>query len=196
MSVSKLPKEKINFPILPIQDGVGFAHIPKLIGYCVGDDGTVWGCRQRGRPGKLNSKWHKMKLTPNVKSKYLTVSIGNNGKQSPIYVHLLVLESFIGPCPDGMECCHYDDDRGNNRLSNLRWDTRKNNSADAYRNEHMFVGEQHQCAKLTESQVLEAINLRKQDPKLWTYKVLGRRYKVHFNTIMFAVKGINWSHLQ
>jgi hypothetical protein len=32
-----------------------------------------------------------------------------------------------------MECCHYDGDPKNNRLENLRWDTRKANKADAIR---------------------------------------------------------------
>ena len=29
----------------------------------------------------------------------------------------LVLEVFVGPCPEGMECCHYDDDRTYNALT-------------------------------------------------------------------------------
>ena len=49
-------------------------------------------------------------------------------------VHVLVLESFIGPCPAGMEACHWDDDPSNNRLANLRWDTRSANTHDRVRN--------------------------------------------------------------
>lgn len=49
-------------------------------------------------------------------------------------VHRLVLEAFVGPCPPGMECCHLDDDGYNNRLENLRWDTRSANQLDAVRN--------------------------------------------------------------
>ncbi|SLH06239.1 NUMOD4 motif-containing HNH endonuclease [Mycobacteroides abscessus] len=48
-------------------------------------------------------------------------------------IHSLVLEAFIGPRPDGMECCHNDGDRSNARLSNLRWDTRSENTLDAVR---------------------------------------------------------------
>ncbi len=52
------------------------------------------------------------------------------GKGNRHAVHRLVLETFEGPCPDGMEACHGDGDRGNNGIENLRWDTRPNNSAD------------------------------------------------------------------
>lgn len=45
-------------------------------------------------------------------------------------VHRLVLEAFVGPCPDGMEACHGNDVPGDNRLENLRWDTKRANHAD------------------------------------------------------------------
>lgn len=48
-------------------------------------------------------------------------------------VHRLVLESFVGPCPDGMEVCHYDGDPANNRIENLRYDTRSANMFDRVR---------------------------------------------------------------
>lgn len=53
---------------------------------------------------------------------------GNKGTNAP--VHRLVLEAFVGPCPDGMEACHGNGVRDDNRLENLRWDTRKANVAD------------------------------------------------------------------
>lgn len=49
-------------------------------------------------------------------------------------VHLLVLEAFVGPRPMGMEGCHRDDDQSNNALSNLRWDTPRENKLDVVRN--------------------------------------------------------------
>lgn len=49
-------------------------------------------------------------------------------------VHRLVLEAFVGPCPDGMECCHNNGDSADNRLENLRWDTSSANKLDNVRN--------------------------------------------------------------
>lgn len=48
-------------------------------------------------------------------------------------VHRLVLEAFVGPCPDGMECCHNNGIPGDNKLTNLRWGTRIENAADVRR---------------------------------------------------------------
>lgn len=42
----------------------------------------------------------------------------------------LVLETFVGPRPDGMECCHNDGNPLNDRLENLRWDTKSANQLD------------------------------------------------------------------
>lgn len=49
-------------------------------------------------------------------------------------VHSLVLETFVGPCPVGMEALHDNDVRDDNRLSNLSWGTRSQNVLDSVRN--------------------------------------------------------------
>lgn len=43
----------------------------------------------------------------------------------------LVLETFIGPPKEGVECCHKDGNPCNNFVNNLYWGTSKENSADA-----------------------------------------------------------------
>jgi hypothetical protein len=49
------------------------------------------------------------------------------------YVHSLVLEAFVGPRPEGMDACHGNDVPWDNRLVNLRWDTRFANFVDRVR---------------------------------------------------------------
>lgn len=49
------------------------------------------------------------------------------------FVHRLVLEAFIGPCPSGMECRHLDGNPSNNRLENLLWGTPLENANDRRR---------------------------------------------------------------
>lgn len=63
----------------------------------------------------------------------MILSITINGQQRTVYVHQLVLFAFIGPRPEGFECCHHDGNFRNNELSNLRWDTSAANKADAKR---------------------------------------------------------------
>lgn len=45
-------------------------------------------------------------------------------------VHILVLEAFVGPRPDGYAACHNDGNVDNNHVSNLRWDTYSANNYD------------------------------------------------------------------
>lgn len=63
---------------------------------------------------------------------YLAVSV--NYKHH--YVHRLVLETFVGPCPEGMECDHVNRDRSDNRLQNLRWVTSVDNHRNTASNDH------------------------------------------------------------
>lgn len=62
---------------------------------------------------------------------YLKVELHKDGKISHTNIHRLMLESFTGPCPDGMEACHNDGNPTNNTIENLRWGTRSENRQDA-----------------------------------------------------------------
>lgn len=64
---------------------------------------------------------------------YPICGLSKNGKTKTFLTHRLVLEAFIGPRPDGMEACHFDGDKTNNKLANLRWDTKSSNQDDAVR---------------------------------------------------------------
>lgn len=62
---------------------------------------------------------------------YLLVSLWRDGIAASRTVHSLVAEAFIGPRPEGMDVCHADGDRLNPVATNLRYDTRSANLADA-----------------------------------------------------------------
>lgn len=49
-------------------------------------------------------------------------------------VHVLALEAFVGPRPEGLLGLHWDDNAANNALSNLRWGTTSENRFDSVRN--------------------------------------------------------------
>lgn len=61
---------------------------------------------------------------------YSRIMLSANNIKTVHFVHRLVLEAFRGVSPIGMECCHNDGDKRNNRLDNLRWDTRRANADD------------------------------------------------------------------
>jgi HNH endonuclease len=50
-------------------------------------------------------------------------------KRKKYFAHRLILESFAGPSPEGMECDHIDRNRSNNAAINLRWVTKTENQA-------------------------------------------------------------------
>jgi hypothetical protein len=107
--------------------------IPGHDGYEASDKGRVRSLdrvvvRRSGRPMPVLGRI--LKSAPN-RSGYPVVRLGGGNHKK---VHRLVLEAFVGACPPGMEGCHWDDDKLNNRLSNLRWDTRSANNHDRVRN--------------------------------------------------------------
>lgn len=105
--------------------------------------------------GRSTAKSPRMlKLSPFQGKKYLRVGVTNSyGKVIHKRVHRLVLEAFIGPCPEGMEGCHNDGDPTNNKLENLRWDTHSNNLFDAIKHGTIINGEDHPKSALTKEQV-------------------------------------------
>lgn len=79
--------------------------------------------RQRAfKPSRMDVKGH------------LGIKVRRDGVVKSRYVHQLVLEAFVGPCPDGMEACHWNDIPDDNRLENLRWATKSANRYDCIRN--------------------------------------------------------------
>ena len=112
--------------------------------YEVSDQGRVrsldhtdsLGREQRGRVLKLISRGGRRN--------YFVVTLTDSSRHLHDYVHRLVLEAFVGPCPDGMVACHYNDIGTDNRLENLRWDTPSENTKDLVRNgRHVYAKRTH-----------------------------------------------------
>lgn len=69
---------------------------------------------------------------------YRVASLWKDGKHHRQLVHRLVLEAFVGECPDGMECCHNNGNPLDNRVENLRWGTSSDNTQDIIRHGNMY----------------------------------------------------------
>lgn len=143
MSKSIVTKKPLPLPEVP------GAHIRRVSGfpfYAVTDDGRILSC-QRG-------KWVFLDPPPQ-KYGHKQVTLYRGSEKQQIKVHTLVLEAFVGKRPDGMEACHFPDkDPSNNRLSNLRWGTKKDNINDR-RIHKSYCGSDVHTSKLTASQVTE-----------------------------------------
>jgi hypothetical protein len=71
----------------------------------------------------------------NITYPYPRVFIRRNGKRKQFKVHLMVLETFVGPRPSPDHVGgHLNDIPWDNHLSNLEWITRKENSRQAVEN--------------------------------------------------------------
>jgi hypothetical protein len=141
-----------------------------------------------GRRRPINGRL--LKPRPN-KDGHLQVTLSNI-QTSMRYVHHLVLETFVGPRPDGSQACHFPDkDPSNNCLSNLRWGTAKDNARD--RTIHgSQVGENGSNAKVTERDV-RAIR------SLYATGVAPKNIALQFNVGYSCVYHIctrnSWRHL-
>ncbi len=163
-------------------------YIPGCLGYCCGSDGSIFSKRKRGRGMNFSEEWHRMKPTVGSHG-YFQVKIVGMGMRT---VHSLILESFIGPCPIGMEACHWDGNRLNNQLGNLRWGTPKNNAADRVRHGTIVVGSRNGSAKLVESNI-ETIGRLRDDG--FSYAAIADLFDVSGEAIRSAHNGRSWRHV-
>jgi hypothetical protein len=176
-------------------------------GYRVGNDGSVWSCWCRVGLGQgygticaTGSRWRRLKPSPHKCDGHMRVTLGSMGRR---FVHQLVLEAFVGPCPEGMVACHDPDrDPANNRLSNLRWDTQKANIADAVRHGTKNPapprpgkpkGERHGNAKLSDAMVQAIFVFRKAGK---TLAEIATTLRVTKQTVWRVVHRKSWAHVQ
>jgi NUMOD4 motif/HNH endonuclease len=78
---------------------------------------------------------------------YQTVSLSDGHCGRSRDVHRLVLETFVGSCPAGLEGCHNNGVHLDNRLTNLRWDTRSANNLDAVRHGTHSMARKTHCKR-------------------------------------------------
>ena len=135
---------------------------------------------------KITKKIKKQTIDKKINRFYL--GLWKDNKQKIVKPHRLVLEAFVGKCPEGMEGCHNDGNHQNNKLENLRWDTPKNNHADKVKHNTSNSGERCNWAKLTKEQVISIRN----DDRL--QRVIAEEYGVKQHTISRIKNGTRWVH--
>jgi hypothetical protein len=158
---------------------VATKDVPGFPGYSVQDDGVVTGLS--GAPlRQLSWGIH-----------YLKVVLYKNKKAHPRLVHRVVLEAFVGECPDGMECRHLNSIPTDNRLSNLRWGTRSENSMDRVR---AGRGPARYAPKLTDDKVREIRFIRSSSGLPHTE--IAKAFGVSRRLVGRVLDGSLWSQVQ
>jgi hypothetical protein len=170
--------------------GAAMKPIPGFPNYCVSRDGRVWSKRRATTQGG----W----LTPILDNTgYLRVNLSNGPTVSIKHIHRLVLETYVGPKPEGMETRHLNGNRQDNRLMNLSYGSHGDNQRDAVKHGTQAglhtKGEKHGQAKLNEQQV--RVIFHAYHDGIHTQQKLAD----HFRVTRGCVKGItskrNWGHL-
>lgn len=162
-------------------------HLKSISGfsmYHVDKNGKIWSVRSRRF------------LSPNFGDRYPFVVLSKNGERHRKRVHRLVLETFTGPCPKGMECRHLNGDKTDNRLCNLAWGTRKENMHDAIKHgTHPCLrhGEASPRAKLKEQDVRMIIYMYRTG--LFVQREIADIYNVHLGTIGQILTKRIWKHI-
>jgi hypothetical protein len=110
------------------------------------EDGNVW----------RNGKQKKVFV---AKNGYLSFAMSVKNKTQIKTIHRVLMETFVGPCPNGMETLHIDGNRLNNDLKNLRWGTRKENVQDAMRHGTLLIGTKNNQSKFTKENLNELKNM-------------------------------------
>lgn len=159
-------------------------------------DRTVRRLSRRGTYHNMNITGTALRPAPTCHG-YLTVALTKPGVRQTRAIHRLVLEAFIGPCENGMDGCHNNGIKTDNRLENLRWDTRKNNHADKVTHGTQPMGSEVYCSVLNEWRVkiIKTI-LRDSGARYGAAKKIANSFGVSKWAIHDIKNGRNWKHVR
>jgi hypothetical protein len=121
---------------------------------------------------------------------YMYCDLRKPGIKQKARIHVVVLETFVCPRPDGMIACHNNGDSTDNRLCNLRWGTHEDNAKDKILHGTHLYGERCAKSKLTEVQAIAIL----ESPK--TYAAIAKEFGVCKSTVTHIKTGRNWPHLR
>lgn len=161
--------------------------------YEVSNCGRVRSWAKRGsNMGKLTSP--RILKTFIRAGRYPSVGLHCGGSVKVAYVHRLVAESFIGPCPKGHEVAHNNGNSKDPRSENLRYATPKQNNADKFRHgtSVSVVGEKCGNVKLTGDDVRSILRFLNDG---WNKTFIARLFGVHRMCISCISRGLTWKHI-
>lgn len=141
--------------------------------------------------GKRHWKGRVLKTAPNSKG-YRCIQLYRDGGQIWCSVHVLAYEAFFGPVPAGLEVCHENGRRDDNRVGNLRVDTPKGNNADKLRHGTAQRGERHGGHRVT----AEAVRaMRAEAAAGATAAELARKRRISHTQAAAIIKRKSWGWL-
>lgn len=125
---------------------------------------------------------------------YARICLSKDGEIRRFSIHRLVLSAFVGGWPPSMEACHLNGVRADNRLANLRWDTRSANATDKSKHGTNAYnrGERHGNSRLLSGDIERAKDLVCFG---YTQKELAKWLNSSQSNISRILRGRAWKHL-
>lgn len=161
--------------------------IPSCPGYEADETGAIWSVSQNWRG------YGTRQLAPIIdRYGYAKVRVVIRGKRTKRSVHQLILESLVGPRPNGFQIRHINGNKLDNRLENLAYGTHQENMADKIRLGEAARGSRNGASKLLEHQVSEIRELLRAGQ---SERHVAKLYRVSSKTIGDIRKGKTWKYL-
>lgn len=168
-----------------------YRDIPGFPGYKAGTNGTVWSQWSRGNSPVMTDCWRRLRPRT-VEAGYRQLCLRCDRTTFTRRICRLILETFVGPCPEGMQTLHGDGNASNDHLYNLRWGTPTENGSDKERHGTVSRGEHRPSAKLTATQVKE---MRRDRANGVAVDELVRRYGISRSHLHEILSGKYWKHV-
>jgi hypothetical protein len=130
-----------------------------------------------------------------MRTGYLYVGLSRAPRYKHGYVHIMVLEAFVGKRPaPGYDARHLDGNCQNNRLPNLAWGTKLDNAADMQRHgtTPRMTGEKHGMHRLLTEDIALIFELRRQG---MTLEQIGSEVGVSYAHVSNILRGKRWKHV-
>lgn len=159
--------------------------IPSFPEYEVSDLGKI----RRAAAGRGARVGRLLAQTP-LPAGYKLVSLHRRpNKVITLLVHRLVAEAFIGPCPEGQEVSHEDDDKANNHASNLLYRSRADNLAHTPASHR---GAHNGASRIGERDVLAIRTLQAEG---LGYIRIAQRLGISWSIVRGVLTGRTWTHV-
>lgn len=170
---------------------VVYKEIPSRSKWIVGSNGTIWRWRHKAWSRPVAS-W-EMTFGSKASRGYLQVKMTlPDGDKKTRLMHEVVLTTFVGPCPPGMECRHLNGIRMDNRLCNLAWGTHVENMDDQRRHGTLRIGSRSHLARMTEAQIEDIFRRAASGERYSSIaKSLGERVEFIANIL----SKVGWQHI-
>lgn len=124
-------------------------------------------------------------MKPDFTTRYCRIKFYKNGVYKNKYIHVLVTDAFMGPCPAGLQRNHKDGNRKNNRIDNLEFVTPSENI------KHSLYNGLRSTSKLRHYHIP---HIRKMRRNGYTYAQIGKKFGCSEQNIGSVIVGRSWKN--